>query len=72
VSEFLSLDGPCQPWEAERRTDQTDSSTAAGQMPSFDDAGSALEWSNPTLIDGRSAERAGTQDPGAKEAGWTR
>jgi hypothetical protein len=35
----------------------------------FDDAGGALEWSNPTLIQGRSDEGAGTQDPGGEEAG---
>jgi hypothetical protein len=43
VSELLSLGGPGQPGEVERRTDQTDSSTAAGPLPSFDDAGGALE-----------------------------
>jgi hypothetical protein len=52
VSEFLLLDGPGQPWEAARRTDQTDSSAAAGRMPCFDDAGGALEWSNLTLVNG--------------------
>jgi hypothetical protein len=52
VSEFLLLDGPGQPGEVERRTDQTDSSAAAVRMPCFDDAGGALEWSNLTLVDG--------------------
>ena len=50
VSEFLLLDGPGQPGEAERRTERTDSS-------------------NPTLVEGRSDERVGTQDPGGEEAG---
>jgi hypothetical protein len=31
VSEFLLLDESCKPWEAERRTGETDSSTAAGR-----------------------------------------
>jgi hypothetical protein len=40
-------------------------------LPYFDDAGGALEWGNPTLIDGRSDERAGTQDRETKRQGWT-
>ena len=69
MSELLSLGEPGQPGETERRTDQTGSSTAAGQLPCLDDAGSALKGSNSTLIEGRSDERAGTQDPGDEEAG---
>jgi hypothetical protein len=69
VSEFLSLEGPGQPGEAERRTDQTDSSAAAGPMPCLDDAGGALKGRNLMLVEGRSDERVGTQDPGDQEAG---
>jgi hypothetical protein len=53
VSEFLSLEGPCQPGQAERRNDQTGSSTAAEPLPCFEDAGGALEGSNPTLVERR-------------------
>jgi hypothetical protein len=69
VSELLSLDGPGQPGEVERSNDQTDAGTAAGQRPSLDDAGGTLQGSNPTLVEGRSDARAGTQDPGDQEAG---
>jgi hypothetical protein len=58
VSEFLLLDGPGQPGEAERRTDRTDSSATAGSCPA-----------STTLVEGRSDERVGTQDPGGEEAG---
>jgi hypothetical protein len=41
------------------------------QMPYFDDAASALEWSSSTLTQGRSSERAGTWDAETKRPGWT-
>jgi hypothetical protein len=41
----------------------------AWQLLAFDDAGGALEGSNPTLVEGRSDERAGIQDPGGEGAG---
>jgi hypothetical protein len=67
VSELLSLDGPGQPGEAERRVRPDRFQRGGWQKSSFDDAGRVLEASNPTLVEGRSDERAGAQDPGDQE-----
>jgi hypothetical protein len=40
-------------------------------MPCLDDAGGALEGRYLMLVEGRSGERAGTQDREEKRLGWT-
>ena len=71
VSEFLSLDGSCQA-RGSREEDRRGRFDHGGwQMPSFDDAGRAPEWSNPTLIDGEVP--MGGRVPGIRETkrlGW--